>query len=130
MSEQILQNSGMPEGEKRESAKKERELNNIPAIASVGGQIAAIHLINERLNGLGAVISETVKKKLQLEIGQKITVKARPNAQSKEKQLKVEVVNVREIPNKSRLKKYQIGLKYTDDNAQKFTLNDRSFTAS
>ncbi len=130
MSEQIFKNTRVLEGEKRESAKKEIKLTNIPATVFVNGQIATIHLTDERPNGLGAIILEKAKKRLQLEVGQTFVVKARPDTQSKEKQLKVEVVNIREIPGKSRSKKYQIGLKYTQDNAQKFILNDRSFTVN
>ena len=100
-------------------------------MAYANGKKALIRLINERNGGVGAIISNRLIDKLNLKIGDKIKVEAliSDNRGNKEKaDISVEVVHIQQ--DESQKDRRVIGLKYTDNDAQKLTLNNRGFTVN
>jgi len=116
--EQINQ-PGIPESEKRKSAKREKELN-LSGLIYFNNRHASIKLIDERQGGIGIEMYTKIKDRMELQVGSVVEITTIINNQ--EVKVNLKVVNIREDKNG----KVKIGLEYMPDSIT-LTLNSNRF---
>lgn len=118
--------SGRPSNEKRDFWQRQREISQLRGMIHLDGQMAPLQIVNERNGGVGIVVSEKTKNKLNFEVEKKVTIETMVEGTRVRFEAIIKHISEKQVVRNK--KKYLIGLKYVS--GDKLTLRGHGWSTS